>query len=143
MNNDCEVNVISPILPGVGIGIFTLKNHIKNYYDILKYYTVDKLDPYCEDDRKYAFLRSPFQMVFCIADCVHVVFHTMNGKLIEVTVLNGYKGCFNNRIYVGMPLSKFIELEPEFICDVAEGIECYKHPQIKGISINRFLFQNC
>lgn len=136
MIHDSKVKLDNPILAGKGIGIFTLKSHIKSYYDIIKHYTVEAIDPYRGHFRNSIFLRTPFELVICIADCINVVFNIMNGKIIEVTVLNGYKGFYNNQIYVGMPLAEFIALEPEFYCDVAAERECYKNQQISGLSIN-------
>lgn len=137
MNDNCRVNLMSPILPGLGIGNFTLRDQIKNYYDVIKYYTVDNLVPYRDDYRNYVFLRNPFEIIVRIADCIHVVYNTMNGKIIEITALKGYKGSYNNHVYVGMLLSDFLELEPQFVYDATSESECYKHPLIKGVSINQ------
>lgn|GEM_PF-3337028 len=135
MNDSYEIDITSPILPGVGIGVFKLRSHITDYFDIIKYYTVDKLDLYRHDHQKYAFLQTPFQVVYYIANCLYVSFHTMNGRLMKITAVNGYKGYFNNKTYVGMPLSKFTGLEPQFYYDPTGEEEWYINPQIKEIAI--------
>ncbi|WP_195571465.1 hypothetical protein [Paenibacillus sp. 1001270B_150601_E10] len=129
-----SVDLNAPIIPNEGIGIFKLNNHIQQYYDVISEYCFRKITPYNSNFVDYVHLRSPFEMVFIIAECLEVSFHTMNGKLMQVTAKKGYRGMFNGTTTVGMQLDDFSVLEPSFIYDNSH--EDYVSTQYRGISIN-------
>ncbi|KAA9006330.1 hypothetical protein F4V43_05040 [Paenibacillus spiritus] len=118
---------------GGKVGVFKLKSHIKEYYEIIHEYLFGIITPFSPDFKKHAYLQSPFEMVYVIAECIQLTFSTFNGKLMKVTVLEGYKGYFKGIINIGMSVTELKNLEPALVYD--EQAECYKYSGLKGLSI--------
>lgn len=129
-----RVDLTAPIDEyGRRVGAFELKSHIKEYYEIIHEYLFGIITPYSPDFKKYAYLQSPFEMVYIIAECIQLTFSTFNGKLMKVTVVEGYKGYFRGIIQIGMSVTELKNREQTIVYD--EQAECYKYPELKGFSI--------
>lgn len=53
-----------PIEPGIGIGVFKLKEHIREYFDIIMQYNYQKYNPLVESYSNHGYLNSPFEVVY-------------------------------------------------------------------------------
>lgn len=129
---DDTIDLSAPIEMGK-VERFKLKTHIKNYYEIIHDQLFGKVTPFSAVFKKYAYLKSPFEMIFTISNCIELNFNTFNGKLMKISVGKGYKGVFQDNISVGISVKELKEIEKSIIFD--EDGECYKFPNIKGVSI--------
>lgn len=102
----------APIVPWEGMGGIKLKSHISEFYDLIHHLN--------ETD---ALLGKSF-VRYEIKNELDLWFNLYNGKLFKITALKNYTGKLMNAIYIGMPISEVIEIEPSFEYDNFEEVYC-------------------
>ena len=121
----------APVEPGVGVGVFKLKKHINDYFDVILQYNFQKFNPLEEDYSSHGYLKSPFEIVYRFGTFIEVSFHSFNGKLMRIVVQNDFKGKLDDNIVVGMDLDKVRNGTWYYDNDD----ECYRSPQLSGVEI--------
>lgn len=103
----------APILPWEGIGGINLKDHIKNFFDMVEINALPE---------KKSKLICNTLVRYELQDSLFLWFNLINGKLYKITALGDYKGMLLGKIHIGMQIEEAIKIEPSIKYDEFEEV---------------------
>ncbi|WP_044642479.1 hypothetical protein [Risungbinella massiliensis] len=140
MNQYGILDLEAPIIPGQSLGGFTLKTHIKEYYD-----TIDTF-PHFKSGRtrkghtgldNYYSMPLPNLIKYNFKDTLILTFNVLNGKLESIFAYENYQGLLFGKIGIGMKIDDAMRLDERIYYDEEEdgfGIQ-----GVDGIAISPML----
>ncbi|KAJ49767.1 hypothetical protein BD780_000913 [Clostridium tetanomorphum] len=108
------------IIPMIGVGKYKLNSCIKEYYNDIKKYSIEK----------DMLLIGEFIIRYNINNKLYLFFNINNGKLFKISILNNDIGQMENGICIGMHINEVLRIEPQLTYDDFEEIY-----SMKGVAI--------
>lgn len=125
----------APIIPDRSLGGFTLRTHIKEYYD-----TINKFPNFKSERTGYGKFYSmplPYIIEYNFKNTLHLTFNVLNGKLESIYAYENYQGLLYGKIGIGMKIDDAIKLDERIYFDEEE--DCFGIQGEDGIVINAML----
>lgn len=116
-------------MPMIGVGKYKLRSSIKEYYNDIKKYSIEK----------DTLLIGDFIIRYNINNEIYLFFNINNGKLFKISALKNDVGQMENGICIGMHISEVLRIEPKFIYDDFEELYSMEGVAVETESCNEIV----